>query len=246
MHLRRAKVVRHTSRPLQFLRLYVTGHYAWLLSVLLLMTFVAPMVGEFDLIDHVYIADVLLLALLAVAAYTFLDSALHAGVVVVLALGTLACGAISRVPEQPIIGLEIAGIVCMSALLFFMAVLIAGDIFTSSKVDEDTICGSLSVYLLFVLFFAGVYTSIQMLDPESFRGIPAEFAADQSLGPNLIMIYFSTVTITTLGYGDITPLHIIPRSLASFEALLGQVYLTVLVARLVGLTIAGVGRTQDS
>ena len=48
------------------------------------------------------------------------------------------------------------------------------------------------------------------------------------------MAYFSITTLTTLGYGDITPRASLPRSLANFEALVGQIYLTVLVARLVG------------
>jgi hypothetical protein len=60
------------------------------------------------------------------------------------------------------------------------------------------------------------------------------FGGEQSLYP----IYFSLVTMTTLGYGDITPDSDTSRMLASMEAVIGQIYLAVLVARLVGLQIA--------
>ena len=51
--------------------------------------------------------------------------------------------------------------------------------------------------------------------------------------------YYSLVTLTTLGYGDITPLEPMARGLAALEAVIGPVYLTVLVARLVGMHISG-------
>ena len=59
------------------------------------------------------------------------------------------------------------------------------------------------------------------------------------------MVYFSFVTLTTLGYGDIAPLSQTARTLAWAEALLGQLYLTILVARLVGMHISYSGRAKD-
>lgn len=100
------------------MKLYVSGHDAWLLSALLLMTFESPMLSEMHLIPNVYIADVLALGLLAVAGYTFLDSALHASIVGVLALGTIAFGVAARFPADPIVSLELASAVFETALLF--------------------------------------------------------------------------------------------------------------------------------
>ncbi len=66
--------------------------------------------------------------------------------------------------------------------------------------------------------------------------------SDHVLGEFSDLIYFSFVTITTLGYGDITPVSRMAKNLALLEAVWGQTYLAVLVARLVGLHLSGSGR----
>ena len=63
-----------------------------------------------------------------------------------------------------------------------------------------------------------------------------DFAGEQMLSVDTNdFVYYSMVTLTTLGYGDITPLSASARALAAMEALVGQIYLTVIIARLVGL-----------
>ena len=82
--------------------------------------------------------------------------------------------------------------------------------------------------------FAVAYTVVYQVDESAFY-IPERIqSVDRSLGPDHLMAYFSVTTLTTLGYGDIAPVAELARSLANLEALIGQVYLTVLVARLVG------------
>ena len=114
-------------------------------------------------------------------------------------------------------------------------------VFSTLEVDADTICGSISVYLLISGVFASIYTILVTLDPSAFLipGPPAD--PDYSLGPDRLMTYFSLITITTVGYGDVTPQSEFARSLSNFEALIGQLFLTVLVARLVGRQLSGVG-----
>ncbi len=81
--------------------------------------------------------------------------------------------------------------------------------------------------------------SLDRVDPNAFT-IPAATAS--YLGDNLAglssAMYFSFVTLTTLGYGDITPINNFARSLAFLEAAMGQIYLTVLIASLVGVHIS--------
>jgi voltage-gated potassium channel Kch len=99
-------------------------------------------------------------------------------------------------------------------------------------VDSERLCAALSAYLLAGHFFGLAYLQVEQLRPGSFAigGVP--FQPKQLDLPTAI--YFSFVTLATLGYGDITPLTPTARGLAVSEAILGQLYLAVLVARLVG------------
>jgi hypothetical protein len=115
-------------------------------------------------------------------------------------------------------------------------------IFTSRQVTYNTLCASLCIYLLLGLVWALGYAVVHQLDPAAFySSVPLsdgalEFRAGK--GQSTGVLYFSFVTLTTLGYGDVVPISPIARTLASLEAITGQLYLTVLVARLVGLHIS--------
>jgi hypothetical protein len=112
--------------------------------------------------------------------------------------------------------------------------------FSSGPVDRERLSAALSLYLLFGLIFALVFAVIEELLPGSFHFAaprPADFVAR----PLSDMVYFSFVTLATLGYGDIVPLSGSARGLAVLEAVIGQMYLVVVVARLVSLY----GQSED-
>ena len=96
----------------------------------------------------------------------------------------------------------------------------------SKDIDFNIISGAVSVYLLIALEFSFVFSLLHYFDEQSFR-----FPTDYENA--LDLVYFSYVTITTLGYGEITPVNPIARSLSIVLALVGQLYLTILVAILV-------------
>ena len=129
----------------------------------------------------------------------------------------------------------------VGSVFFFCYIswLILVDIFRTKMVTLDVIAAGISVYLFFGNIFGFIYAIIGRLDPNAFN-IPAATAS--YLGNNLSDIssatYFSFVTLTTLGYGDITPINGVARSLAFLEAAMGQIYLTVLIASLVGIHIS--------
>jgi hypothetical protein len=77
------------------------------------------------------------------------------------------------------------------------------------------------------------------LDPEAFRGLVTTEGSPRGLSSPRAseLLYFSYVTLTTLGFGDITPVHPVARSIAGLEALTGQFYIAIVVARLVALHI---------
>lgn len=221
-----------------FLRLYLGGRYVWLMSALFILTIVGPMIGSLGIVNDFYVGDILVVLVLGIAAVTFFDSRLHMVIVVTLALGGAVFGIVARIPAEASIALEVVGLSFETILLFYMILLIGGDVFTTNEVDADTICGSVSVYLLIGAVFGTFYSIVHLVDVNSFSGLSESFATDPSLGPNRALMYYSFVTLTTLGYGDISPTNMFARSAANLEAICGQLYLTVLVARLVGQHLA--------
>lgn len=216
------------------------NRYTWLLGALLVMLIIGPLIGRFQIIGPGFYVGDLILAVVLLSSIKFLFQR-HVHFVVCLVLTSLAIvlGAFSRVVEvDQILMFRVGGHAMEAMLLGYMTGLIAMDIFTTEEVDADTISGSISVYLLLASFFAVIFTIVENVQPTAFH-IPADIQApDESMGPDRLMVYFSITTITTLGYGDITPRGELARSLANLEAILGQVYLTVLVARLVGRNLS--------
>ncbi|MEI7754519.1 MAG: ion channel [Actinomycetota bacterium] len=96
-----------------------------------------------------------------------------------------------------------------------------------STINASTILGAITIYVLIGLFFAAVYRSLLIFNPDSF------LASSGSLTPSA-MQYLSFVTLTTVGFGDITPVTNVARTTVALEALIGQVYLVTVVAVVVG------------
>ena len=119
-------------------------------------------------------------------------------------------------------------------ILFFsytLTVLLAF-ILNSTMVTRHVIYAALIGYLLMGLLWASIYSLIDTIMPGSFN-VLQNWIED----PRLVHLYFSYVTLTTLGYGDISPLTAPAYSFSILEAIIGQIYLTVLIARLVAMHI---------
>jgi len=115
--------------------------------------------------------------------------------------------------------------------------------YKKGPVTSQRVQAAVAAYLLIILAFALGYMLISFLIPGAF-----EFAEK---APNIddprseyILHYFSISTITTLGYGDIVPVHPFARTLATVEALVGQLFPAILLARLVSLSVVDRERTH--
>jgi Ion channel. len=97
---------------------------------------------------------------------------------------------------------------------------------SSEKVGSETVYAALSTYLLAGLFFGQIYWSIELAWPGSLTG-PDELTDSTA-------VYYSIVTLATLGYGDYLPRSDLARGIATFEVIGGQLFLAVMVARLIG------------
>jgi hypothetical protein len=117
-------------------------------------------------------------------------------------------------------------------LLAFMVVLITRQVFRRGPITMHRVRGSVAVYLLIGVVWAIAYDLVEAAHPGSFR-IGATFR-----GPSLAVLgYYSFTTLTTLGVGDILPLNPVARSLTLLEALVGQLFPAILIARLVSMEL---------
>ena len=116
-----------------------------------------------------------------------------------------------------------------------LSVVVARAVFAPGRVTYHRVVGAVLLYLIIGLTFVALYGFVALATPEAFTNFPA-LHGDFAHAGNLI--YFSFVTLTTTGYGDIAPLHPYARSLANVEAIIGQIYPATLLARLVTLELA--------
>ncbi len=107
-----------------------------------------------------------------------------------------------------------------------------------SRVTGETIMGALCVYILIGLIFATLDYGFQLAANRPY------FAQPGPHGPS-DFVYFSYITMATVGYGDLTPAPGLPRTTAALEALMGQIFLVVLVARLVAMYTPSVMRRSE-
>ncbi len=124
----------------------------------------------------------------------------------------------------------------MCAFLFFAAVTILQTIFQRQDVNFDAVVGAVCGYVLAGAAFANLYTLAENVSPGSFSittSIGAHFTGWHAR--RSLFGYFSIVTLTTMGYGDITPVVPTTAALAWIEAVFGQFYIAVVVAQLVSM-----------
>ena len=125
------------------------------------------------------------------------------------------------------------GYICGLMVFAFAVFSILKYIFTEQVVTRQTISAAVVNYLLLALMWTFIYRLLENLYPGSFA-----VAHGKLLDAENIYLYFSLVTITTLGYGDITPLGGQAVALAVLEAVIGQIYLVVVVAWFVGMYVS--------
>jgi hypothetical protein len=160
----------------------------------------------------------IMVAVIAASAFTFV-----AAVVVILQGQTQADG----------------GIVLLAAVLVLSTPFAIGwRNLKHTTVTGETIMGALSVYVLIGLIFATLDYGFQLAANRPF------FAQAGLHGPS-DFVYFSYITMATVGYGDLTPATGLPRTSAALEALMGQIFLVVLVARLVAMYTPSVLRRAE-
>ncbi|WOO41972.1 potassium channel family protein [Rubellicoccus peritrichatus] len=202
--------------------------FLWLLIAQITLLFIYPLVEDHHLESWIVMA--LGLFVLLAALWSVADNK-----------RTLLIGALTGIPAvalnwSPLWGndpLRIIALIFGLSFYLYINYHLIKSVLQAPKVTADIIAGSIAVYLLLGITWAAIYTGIDSLIPGSFNvSNPLDPKADLTR-PDFL--YFSFITLSTLGYGDIVPIKPLARSFAFMEAMVGVIYVAVFVGRIVAL-----------
>jgi hypothetical protein len=204
-----------------------------LLPLLVIIVFVLPVLLTPDSTGRL-VADLAFSALLVAGAFTAAASrGVRFAVVAFTAAALLVRWAAAVSPSHALaIGREASTL----TLLLLFAMVVAARSYRPGPVTHHRIQGAIAVLLLLGLVWANAYELLYLIHPDAYSGAVGNAPGFQT------WIYYSFVTLTTMGYGDITPVHPVARSLAISEALSGQLYIAVTLARLMALHVSSGSR----
>jgi hypothetical protein len=211
--------------------LVAKSRFQFLLAFLLLLLTVVPFLKISAL------ADIVVTILFFVALMAFTEKRVLLYVFMILVVAAHSCGWGAYWTGSQVL-------IVVSKLLDIAFILIASGfilkiVFRAREITVETIAGAICVYLFIGIFWADVYALVEIANPGSFSLLKdgAQETMQVVTQRASQFNYFSFVTLSTLGYGDITPLTRPAQGLATMEAILGQLFLAVLIARLVGQVI---------
>jgi hypothetical protein len=214
----------------------------------LLLMLVTAIVLGMTFAPHAYVREAVVSILMAMVFFVVFDRQSHrlislcAGLIVVGALWTLRF-----LPAGERLGLEVAIHLGGAVFLALAVSVILSHLFERRAVNVDDILGTLCGYLLAAMAWANAYATIELLVPGAFDVAgPIKPALGLWHERESLFLYFSLTTLTTIGYGDVTPVASAARSAAALEGVFGQFYIAVVVAQLVGSKLAEAGNREPS
>jgi hypothetical protein len=206
------------------------NRFFFLLAGLLVVLLIAPISTE----DHPGLTGMLLTVTLLIAVLSMSTSKRSRAIAWSLVTAkVLLAGLVLFHPSFTAHLLE--GII---VLAFFVVVIISSfqRVLDGEFVDMNRIAGAISIYMLIGLIWTSLYFLLSVANPASFTGLANAGSTELSHMNNVYMdlLYFSYVTLSTLGYGDVTPVSRAAQAFAYLEAIGGVMYVAVLVSALVG------------
>jgi Ion channel len=206
---------------------------AILLALLITMVFILPVVVDSNSAIGKVAQDVLLSLILLSGVVEASTNSREFAFISLVALVVITVRWVGWLSPTGL-SLPVRDVATLLALVLLAAV-VAMKVFGSHTVTKDRISGAIAVYIMAGLVWADAYQLVMLYVPHAFAGISTlEGAVDRSS-----WVYFSFATLTTVGYGDIVPVAPIARSLSNLEALIGQLYPAIVLARLVSLQVTG-------
>jgi len=212
------------------------GRFSFLLLAILLMFALRPFLEPFihvSLLSDIFFSLVMLSGIQAIG-YNKTDYVLSFAT----AMPALLLGWTAELFQVPAVRLPAS---IFAALFFALAlILILSHVNRQKEVTRDVVMGAVCAYFILGILWAYAYFFLEWASPGSFS-LPKDLR-----GNPLHFIYYSFITLTTVGYGDILPVSPPARSFAVLEAVVGQMYLAVTMARLVAVHISQAYRQEES
>ena len=208
---------------------YSVGRFRFLLCAIVLMFALRPFLEGYARIG--LLTDIFFCLILLSGASAFNRERKTFFVALVILLPALLLEAASHFSSSGPI--EIAKKIVFALFLAYVLAVILSHIFREKEVTEDLITGAVCSYFLIGILWAFVFHFLELAREGSL------YLAEVSrhdIGP---FLYYSFITLTTVGYGDVVPLTSSARSFAILEAVTGQLYLAIIIARLVGVHASG-------
>jgi hypothetical protein len=184
-----------------------------------------------------FMVEIAFALILVAGAFNVTSRATVRGLAVVLAVLSVVMGKLGLpFSERAVVA---ADMVLSEGMLAAFTVLMIKRFLVRGREPAHRIAGAVAVYLLLGLIWARLYQVVELASPGAFR-VPAGESPNSGT-----LAYFSFVTLATLGYGDIAPVNIVARDLAVLEAIMGQLYLVILISRLVAEGVEKSEKGQD-
>jgi len=200
-----------------------------LLILFFMMLAVGPFIRDYGKLSYIF--DLVVSAIFLSAMYAIVEKTRHLIIAACLAVPMLVSVWLKYFLD--VRALSIVGEIC--GILFFAYSIfnIVKHLFKQKDVTVETICAAVVIYMLMAFMWARAYGLLDLIHPGSFSLPEGHVFSDRT-----VYLYYSFVTITTLGYGDISPLTDKAGSLSIMEAVSGQIFLVVLVSWLVGMHVS--------
>lgn len=218
--------------PVRFwARLSKTYHsqnkFLWLLVSTLLLITINPYLPSFEL--GKLLSSGLFTAVVLSGIYSVRNQRRLLRQILMIGIFSIALDLASSLPLLQDHKIPVLGILLYTGFLSLVTINLIRQVALSQEVTADVIYGAIAGYLLIGLTAGLMATAIEMLFPGSFELSPVDAS---EVFPDLL--YFSFITLSTIGYGDITPSTSVAQSFAMVLGVSGQIYLTVLIALLIG------------
>ena len=194
------------------------SRFIYIIFAIILVLLVNPFIRPLGLIGHLF--STLILSMIPLAsAYTLTEDRKKAIIILLIAAPFVILEGLNVFFTNRL--LLVVAYSFGTILYFYIVVLLVIKLLSIRVITADLIFCAISIYLLIGIMWAGIYRVLEGISPGSFS-------------ETTDLLYFSFVTLTTVGFGDVAPLSPLSRRLAVFEAAMGNVYVAVIIAMIVG------------
>lgn len=208
------------------------NNFYFLLIALLVLLLAVPLADDLELLKTPLVRGIIFSALLLVGIWSLRGGGYYFSIGMTFVVAGIVLNIVAMNLYSPI--WQYCSFLSLIAFLLVSITFTLRQVVFSTEMSVNRLVGAVCIFLLIGVIWALVYTLVDFLEPASFTGVAAGPPASWDSG----WLYFSFVTLTTLGYGDILPVSGLARTLAYLQAVAGQFYVAVLVAGLVSAYVS--------